>query len=163
MLELVAIGGDVWVPSRGGNYKPFIICDNANVPAVRESSFHAECASNARIRAFHAKEQSEIFLCPRHWTSEVEPMANHCPRPIGNRQYVSGVMLGESQWSTLLHELLHIYIGVPTLDPEVYSIWGAPDLPASKAVINPTNYVFFLASMCKWFLSPVLLLKACSC
>jgi len=52
--------------------------------------------------------------------------------------------------TVLLHELVDIYLvsrpGMRPLRSKVFGLSAVIDLPASKSVINPANYVFYVAS-----------------
>ena len=66
---------------------------------------------------------------------------------MGSTRRSTGMLLGETQWTILFHELVHLYLDVPSLVPEVRGIFDVQELESSKAVRNPASYGFFLASM----------------
>lgn len=147
VLERVALGASI--PSADGAHNPTIVCDNPSVPSVLSSDVHAECATVRGLMALWVKESNTVFLCPKYLlTTRLEPASQHCVGYLPSGRYSMGIMLGETQWSVLFHELVHLYLRVPSLEEEARGIFAAVDLPPSQAVINPSSYVFFLASMC---------------
>ena len=147
VLERVALGASV--PSPDGPQNPTIVCDNPNIPSVLSSDAHAECANVHNLMALWVKQSNTIFLCPKYiLTTRLEPAPTHCVGYLpGGGGYSTGIMLAETQWSVLFHELVHLYLDVPSLEQEARGIFAAIDLVPEQAASNPPNYVFFLASM----------------
>jgi hypothetical protein len=159
VLERIAIGASI--PTSDGAHNPTIVCDNPSVPSVLSSDVHAECATMRGLMALWVKESNTVFLCPKYLlTTRLEPASQHCVGYLPSGRYSMGIMLGETQWSVLFHELVHLYLRVSSLEEEARGIFAAVDLPPSQAAVNPSSYVFFLASMlaphlCLWFFGRV--------
>ena len=146
VLERIALGASI--PTADGAHNPTIVCDNPSVPSVLSSDAHAECQTMRGLMALWVKESNTVFLCPKYLqTTRREPASQHCVGFLPSGRYSMGIMLGETQWSVLFHELVHLYLRVPSLEEEARGIFAAVDLPPEQAVINPSSYVFFLASM----------------
>jgi len=146
VLERVATGASI--PFNGGARNPTIVCDNPSVAEAISSDAHAECQNVRGLMALWIKQSNTVFLCPKYLTtSRPEPVAKHCVGYLPSGAYSTGIMLAETQWSVLFHELVHLYLNVPYLENEARGIFAAIDLPASQSAINIPSYTFFLASM----------------
>lgn len=146
VLERIAVGASVHALRGAGN--PTIVCDNANVPDVVGSDAHAECATVRGLIALWVEQSNTVFLCARYLAmNRLEPEPRHCVGYLPGGRYTTGILLAETQWSVLLHELVHLYLNVPALKNEARGIFAATDLSPEQAAINPSSYVFFLASM----------------
>lgn len=146
VLSRVATGASIHALHGAGN--PTIVCDNPHVPNVVGSDAHAECAKVRGLLALWVEQSNTVFLCEQYLRSgRLEPVAKYCvgDRPGGG--YSTGILLAETQWAVLFHELVHLYLDGPYLKNEARGIFAAVDLPPEQAVINPSSYVFFLASM----------------
>lgn len=75
------------------------------------------------------------------------PDANDCVGRLPNGRFSTGQGLVRSILAILLHELVHVYLDPRHLPRDFYGIHAVLDLPAEESVINPPNYVFYVASM----------------
>lgn len=136
------------VPLQGTPQPPIIMCDNADVPAVQRSAVHAACANKAKPNALWPHDTNLVFLCEKFLKNKMAlPTAELCVGRIGpDGGRSNGGLLGETQWSILLHELVHLYMIGPSLQPEAMNIYEVEQLRSPLAERNPANYAFFLAS-----------------
>ena len=58
-----------------------------------------------------------------------------------------GPDIGNTQYTTLVHELAHLYLPGGGLNPEVRGINSCINQPAAKKVINPSNFAYYAGSM----------------
>lgn len=143
VLSRIAAGDNI--AFRGVLQPPLIICDNPTVPAVVRSAAHAACQHDPGAHALWMEDTHGVFLCQTYFQNKrVVPSEKQC---VGWNRLSTGMLLGETQWTILFHELVHLYLGVPSLVPEVRGIFDVQELGSEDAVRNPASYGFFLASM----------------
>ncbi|KAL8788378.1 MAG: hypothetical protein Q9195_007336 [Heterodermia aff. obscurata] len=150
VLSRIAAGDNI--AFRGRFQPPLIICEDSSVPAVARSAAHAACQRDPGAQALWGEDTHGIFLCQKYLQNKrVIPNEKQC---VGWNRLSTGMLLGETQWTILFHELVHLYLGVPSLVPEVRNIFEVQELGSEHAVINPASYGFFLANIkagCKKF------------
>ena len=74
------------------------------------------------------------------------PTQNDCVKKLPNGKYHSGQGLARTILAVILHQLVHLYLEVPVLKPEVLHLWWVFELSAEEVVRNPASYVFYIAS-----------------
>ena len=132
------------LPHHGKQGKPTIVCANPDMPEI---AGHWELCQNPKVKASAAPGKHYVFLCPRVLSLKKVPDSEDCVGMLPDGLYSTGHGLAMTQLSILLHELVHIYLGAaPQLEPEINGLHAVLDLPASESVINPANYVFYVAS-----------------
>ena len=142
VLSRIAAGDNI--AFQGSLQPPLIICDDPSVPAVARSWGHAACQHDPLAHALWGEGTHAVFLCQNYLRNKrVIPSEKQC---VGWNRLSTGRLLGETQWTVLFHELVHLYLGVPNLVPEVRGIFEVQDLDSEDAVRNPPSYGFFLAS-----------------
>ena len=145
VLSNITAGHDISIHS--GPHQPVIACANPDMPHWA-ASWAACQQSKPKANAMWVANSPFIFLCPVFFTYPEVPTSVNC---VGGRAtrttFSTGQGLGANQFGILFHELVHLYLDSPPLEPEMMGLWESLDLPASESVINPTNYVFYLASM----------------
>ena len=109
----------------------------------------AHCSDGARegVAAMWEKSTHSIFLCPYFWIFPSSPTEDKCPQVVqaGTRFDKSNII--ETQMNVLFHELLHLHMGYPMLEPEAYGINKCANLPPHLSVINVSNYDYYLGCM----------------
>ena len=127
------------------HYHPVIACANPNLPEMASSWAYCQ-RSDPTINAMWMRNTPWIYLCPAVFEEQQLPEHENCIGQPHRGALSTGQGLAQTQFSHVFHELVHLYLGVPALAWEMYGIWAVRDLPASESVINPANYVFYLAS-----------------
>ena len=139
--------GGAKISVNGKLMNPSIACVNNQDPAWK---FHlAECNRVPNTQAFlNLQGPNYIFLCPHFPSLPTAPVEKDCAKLNQARSRLSySAIGGGTQFTVLLHELVHMYLGQPSLPVEVYDVNPAMSLPPSQSAINPENYAFFVGSM----------------
>ena len=87
-----------------------------------------------------------MFLCPAFFQLPVFPLTSQCPVLTGPTT-LSGTYLIDTQYTSLLHELVRVYLGT-YLIPEVDTVNEAMALDTEQAAINTGSYAWYAA--CKF-------------
>jgi len=91
-----------------------------------------------------------VFLCQKMFSLKGRPEATDCAGTLTHGLMPAGQRLARTQLTVFLHELVDIYLasmpGLRPLRPRVFGLNAVLDLPATQSVINPANYVFYVAS-----------------
>ena len=140
-----AVLGRIAAGSSIGHYHPVIACANPDLPEMASSWAFCE-RSDITFNAMWMRNSPWIYLCPAVFQEQQLPEHENCVGQPHRGAFSTGQGLAQTQFSHVFHELVHLYLGVPALAREMYGIWAVRDLPASESVINPANYVFYLAS-----------------
>ena len=126
------------------SYRPVIVCVTG--PSNR---YWSHCRENLRMGGFHLRDTHFVLLCPMFWREMTPwPVPRDCNVVNSRNTQLSGPMLSGSRYTHLVHELVHMYLGKPCLQPEVYLTNACLKLPSQKAAINPNNYALFVGSKC---------------
>ncbi|MCJ1421762.1 hypothetical protein MMC32_008129 [Xylographa parallela] len=145
VFERILAGAKISVNGQPRN--PSIACVNKQDPSW---NFHvAECNRIPNTQAFvNLEGPNYIFLCPHFPSLPTAPVEKDCAKLNQARSRLSYSRIGGgTQYTVLLHELVHMYLGQSSLAVEVYDVNPAMSLPPSQAAINPENYAFFVGSM----------------
>lgn len=143
VLSTIAAGPNITIEPR--TYQPEIACANPDLPEL--ASAWAFCQqTNPRINAMWTINTPWVSLCPTMFIDPELPTADDCVGQPRHGAHSTGQSLVTSQFGHLFHELVHLYLDVPALEPEIYGLWYALELSASDSYSNPSNYAFFLAS-----------------
>ncbi|KAL8727315.1 MAG: hypothetical protein Q9181_005755 [Wetmoreana brouardii] len=91
-----------------------------------------------------------IFLCPKYFTLNISPMGQYCPRVMDNMFERTGYLLADFQKYSLIHEMVHFYLGRSSLGwdtnpKEIYKLNECVNLDAKNSLNNPMNYQYFVA------------------
>lgn len=143
ILTNVATGPNVFIHDQ--LHQPQISCANPDLPELASAWAYCQQTDPA-IAAMWMPYTPWIYLCPFVFTEPKFPTEQNCVgvhTPFG---YSSGQLLASTQFSNLLHELVHLYLGPESLRPEVYTLWDVINLTAEESAINPASYVFYIAS-----------------
>lgn len=141
VLTNIALGTNV--PSNGKTWQPTIICTNPDMPEIAN---HWNLCQQSVVQGTHQRNTQYVLLCPRIFELKSVPDATDCVGPRANGMLSTGQGLARSVMAILLHELVHMYLDPQHLPQDYYGIHAVLDLPASESVINPPNYVFYVAS-----------------
>lgn len=95
-----------------------------------------------------------IFLCKKYFTDKISPLdppSKSCPRVIHNLFERKGSALADYQKYALIHELVHFYLGRPSLGlntkpREVYRLNECVNMDPKNALKNPMHWQYFVAS-----------------
>ncbi|KAL9116872.1 MAG: hypothetical protein Q9187_006598, partial [Circinaria calcarea] len=137
VFRRIIAGGNIMV--NGQPQHPSITCPHANHPMLRE---HWKLCEGMKRFAYHDESQF-VFLCPRTLRLPAYPNVRDCVRRTNSKN--RGISLLETQFTILLHELVHVYLNRPNLKPEVYGIFECLELPPEKSVANAGSYAFYIA------------------
>ena len=75
------------------------------------------------------------------------PAPNECGR--SNRAKTALINVPTyTQYSILVHELVHLYLQEKALTPEVYDMNECISLPSDRTAVNPGNYEYYAQSEC---------------
>ena len=101
--------------------------------------------------AFYVQETKLIFLCDAFWRCPDYPGHQLCPSVQNNQFVLDQPGFHSCKFYTLMHEMLHFYLGRATLSPhswphEQYEANALVNLFSSNSVRNPANYEFYAAS-----------------
>lgn len=102
-------------------------------------------------QAFYVSGSSYIFLCSSIWGMNIAPKKKTCPSVKRNQFIGGGEALSMYLTYTVIHEMVHFYLGkaslgVGTDPPEVYPINYCVALDPLNSARNPQNYQFYVAS-----------------
>ena len=145
VLERIIAGAKI--PFNGKLQNPTIACVNNQDSSWAFQS--AECARIPNTQAFiNLRQPNYIFLCSHFPSLPTAPAEKDCAKLNQARSRLSySAIGGGTQFTVLLHELVHMYLGQPSLPAEVYDVNPVMSLPPSQSAINPENYAFFVGSM----------------
>ena len=136
----ISAGANIELPN-GHLARPTIVCINNHMEPL-----WSECKQGHRS-ASAAENTQWIFLCPIFWLVLLPaPLSFHCGSVDSTSKSIEGPDMTQTQYTVLVHELVHLYLGKAKLKPEVYHINDCLALPASQAAINPQNYALYAAS-----------------
>ncbi|KAL9029320.1 MAG: hypothetical protein Q9196_002426 [Gyalolechia fulgens] len=135
--------------------KPVIECASPDVGYTEEQyrTFLLLCDPHPPLfqskQAAAVVEHGTVVLCPTFWDSDDFPGIDDCV-PIGGRRgrkrfLASGASLGNTKYSVLLHELMHLYnpLDGANRTDEVYDIQRCAELDADQSVANAENWAFY--------------------
>ncbi|KAL8653760.1 MAG: hypothetical protein Q9210_001913 [Variospora velana] len=96
-----------------------------------------------------------IFICESYFNmtmSPIGPPAKYCVPVIENKFSGRADRLGDYQKYLLIHELVHFYLGRPSLGwstnpKETYRINQCVNMDPKNSLKNPMHYQYFVASM----------------
>ena len=103
--------------------------------------------------AFYVGGASYIFICPQFWQYDIAPRKSTCPSVRDNQFVGGGDPLSLYLTYTVIHEMVHFYLGWDSLGPdshprEIYPINGCVGLDPLDSIHNPANYHFYVAREC---------------
>ena len=104
--------------------------------------FANECAKDAAILAGAVVGTQFIFLCPAFFTTPVFPLESQCPVVKSVTTLSAGVDAWSTQYTSMLHELVRIYLGT-YLEPPVDKINEVMVLGPGDSVINMGSYAWY--------------------
>ena len=126
------------------SYRPVIVCITA-----RSSGFWNYCRDNSNFTGFHLRGTHFVMLCPLFFRDlNPWPVPRDCNVVNSRNTQLSGPLLSATRYTSLVHELVHMYLGKPGLRPEVYRTNACLKLSSEKAAINPNNYALYAGSEC---------------
>ncbi|KAL9014371.1 MAG: hypothetical protein Q9173_000990 [Seirophora scorigena] len=94
-----------------------------------------------------------VFICEKYFNmtmSPIGPPAKYCVPVIENKFNGRGDLLGDYQKYILVHELVHFYLGRPSLGwntnpKETYRMNQCVNMDPKNSLKNPMHYQYFLA------------------
>lgn len=118
--------------------------------AGQEYDIYAICRENPTWTVMYYPGTANIFICPLFFLMPTQPAEGNCPTVNRATNLFDGnfVAFWQSQMYTLLHEIMHFYIGATVEDSvdEVMDWNYAFSLSPANASFNALNYVLFVAS-----------------
>ena len=143
VFDRIATGANIIVNGRLRH--PTIMC--ISIGDRRTNRYWLEC-KYSNVNAVYLDGTELVYLCPSALGLQAYPESANCAMtPAPGNLVATGQDLTRTQFSTLLHELVHLYLQRPSLDPEEYGLPEVINLPADESVINPSSYAFYAASM----------------
>ena len=136
---------------------PRIACVTQNTDALYPfllRGSYENCLTFPTLASFHLPGISYIWLCPSFFDLQLEPTeptGTHCPRPVVNFIFGSGMELYHYQNYIVIHEMVHFYLGYRSLGMmtypcEQYTINDCITLSSTISTSNPSNYQIYIAS-----------------
>lgn len=139
LLHKVMTGSSAFV--YGSYQRPTIRC------VINERSYNWDWCQRTGLGGSWIWYTATITLCPKWLTLHTipRPYASECGKvsPTGTELMAN---LAGTQYGCFLHELLHIYMGMGHLNPEVYDMRACMALPGRDAFRNPMNLVLYVTS-----------------
>ncbi|KAL8704698.1 MAG: hypothetical protein Q9201_002160 [Fulgogasparrea decipioides] len=130
------------IPNNDRLVKPTIVCVKPNLPYL--------CRDPRVVATSHPGTQY-VYLCPNLMNLKMSPDGSNCVATPHYDLVSTGQGLARTQLTVLLHELVNIYLasrpGFSPLEPEVNGLSAVLALPYTQSVINPANYVFYVANI----------------
>ena len=139
---------------QGNLYHPTIVCVNDVTPGLKQQWDRCQMG---RVRAMWSDRSQFVYLCPDFWELKLQPESSDCGAVVAGGTQLQGSSIEYTQYTLLIHELVHVYIGAPVPQPEVYGVNIAMRLGRTVSVVNPSNYAFYAGSQslcsCPFFCS----------
>ncbi|KAL8714658.1 MAG: hypothetical protein Q9220_001607 [cf. Caloplaca sp. 1 TL-2023] len=141
-------------PLKTGN--PVIECltlDSASTPQM-VSTYNMLCTPQPGQKPQHAAvvpRHGVVALCPNFWKNPHFPGESNCLSVVGRRGkrkfMETGESLGDTRFSILLHELVHLYnpLDSAARTAEVYEAQQCVDLDEHASVANAENWAYYAA------------------
>lgn len=132
---------------------PTIMCVNDGDPdtVAQQQTCRNPIGYNRRVVASVEQGSGVVELCPLFFQQPRLSRKEACPTvdKVANRFELEddGRDLGRNQYSVLVHEITHIYMGESGFaeDDEVYGLKGTVALNASASLRNAMNFAFYAA------------------
>ena len=157
VLYNVSIGTPV--PGNRAGASPWIFCITGpgQVKWERDENpggdlYYRYMSHNSPATVHFSRDAPFIFIFPRFWNYPSVPSASPSTCltvvPHFNNYKQNGEDYISYQLWILLHEFIHHYTYdySPEADREIFLVNDCLRLPASKAIGNPQNYIFYVAS-----------------
>lgn len=128
---------------------PNFVCVNrgdATVAKVYEST-----CSSGRYPAVWIERTQFIFLCPpffRMHPAVKATVPQECPAVVNGKWPKVRSHIRLDQLHVLVHELTHVYLGLPQVHPEVRSLQSVHELPPKMQLRNANNYALYWGCEC---------------
>ena len=125
---------------------PTFVCVNEGEPdTVMQQGY---CKDPKRPVMTVSRHTGIIAICPIFWNLPRIARRPACPRVANNEFTENGWTLATTQYAVAVHELVHLYNVQDNMRAEVYDIWGAVNLTATKSFENAQNFAYYAA--CKY-------------
>ncbi|KAG8529089.1 uncharacterized protein KY384_005724 [Bacidia gigantensis] len=135
--------GDSIYPN-GVEAAPVLYCLSADDPdEYARNIYNDQCVKKGYPAGTIAGTEF-VVLCPLFWTVEIEPGPEECPILLFNRFPRETDGLIQNQFSTLVHELVHLYgVEGSATGMETYGVQEVIELGAAQSVENAANYEYY--------------------
>ena len=143
------------VGSRGyGQFqaRPTLLCADTDDPSV---DLLDECYGYVRPIAYIVNPQKMVAICPLFWTVPPVPRKTACPQIENGKVLTEPTTLVTTQYTILVHELVHIYNRFDDSWEEVFGFDDVVGLDAIRSVENAQNYAAYAAGQLR-LLSPAM-------
>ena len=119
------------------------ICANADDNKKSGRSFYKKCTSNPYVPMAVVKGTEVVMICPLLWEGEDFLPPSQCPQAFNSTAMIVAAdsAFGEDTFSTIVHELAHIYGIVGR--PEAYDFGELVDLSPERQLQNAQNFGFY--------------------
>ena len=139
------INGSKIVTGQNGRFKPppTLVCADTDEPSL--DHLMDACNSYTRPGAYIVNPQKLVALCRIFWTEPPAARKTACPQIANGKALTEPTSLVETQYSILVHELVHIYNMFDDSWQEVYGFDDVVGLDAIRSVENAQNYAIYAA------------------
>ena len=144
----MAGGTSIWTPEKKYQH-PVVTCVDGRNPKLQR--YWTRCLENPARRASTIDKFPIVVLCPSFFTDMAQyPSSNFCAKVVAAGTQLSHSFMVFTQLTTLVHEFMHVYGPRPALLPEIYDVNSCMALSAADSVKNPSNYAFYVGSLCSY-------------
>lgn len=141
ILSKVIAGPSIPVLSK--LYHPTIVCVNDVTPGLKEQW---DLCRMDRVKAMSSRKSQFVYLCPDFLELKAQPDSSDCGSVVAERTQIQNSHIEHTQYTILVHELVHMYLEAPNPELEVYGVNICMRLGRTVSVINPSNYAFYVGS-----------------
>ena len=127
------------------DHHPTIVCAVPGDGDTAMSKFTEPCVGQ-KGPGVHIQGTHFIVLCPSFFDLKKVPEASDCPRMTDGGFFSYPYQWITSQYSVILHQLSHFYLGGEVLQPEISDLKKIFLLPAASSKLNARSYEFYAAS-----------------
>ena len=119
------------------------ICANADDNKEIGRKMYKKCTNNLHVPMAVVRGTEVVMICPLLWEGEDFLPPSQCPQAYNSTAMTvaSDSAFGEDTFSTIVHELAHIY-GILGR-PEAYRLWDVVDLSPERQLQNAQNFGFY--------------------
>ena len=144
LFQKIMDGASPYPPSSNGptEYRPTILCVSKDNPEIPENLYTA-CMETTNFVS--TDNGNVVVVCPGWWTRSDRPPAR-CPIVTrSNHVYPSWDYLANHKVGILIHELVHVYIGLfhPAEFTEAYGLQECIDLSPEDSIKNAQSYAMY--------------------
>ncbi|KAI4116067.1 MAG: hypothetical protein LQ338_007769, partial [Usnochroma carphineum] len=143
IFRKIAIGNSIQVSINGvvHTHAPTIVCPDPAIPLYDE--LIRNCGTT--IAAVHLTGRELVYLCPRFWDLDEQPVQALCPRVRWNKFTSNKLTMVANMFGAFVHEFAHVYLQDLEAPKETYGLMDAVELSAKASLRNANNYALYAA------------------